>query len=58
MPRVNDIRYIGYGVLDIEKEKRFYLESWKLEEVPSDDDMVYLPLSTMWLTMSRTWTLL
>jgi len=42
MPRVNDIRYIGYGVSDIEKEKRFYLESWKLEEVPSDDDMVYL----------------
>ncbi|WP_371398244.1 VOC family protein [Fretibacter rubidus] len=42
MPRVNDIRYIGYGVSDVEKEKRFYLESWKLEEVPSDDDMVYL----------------
>lgn len=42
MPRVNDIRYIGYGVTDLDAEKRFYIESWKLEEVPSQDDMVYL----------------
>ena len=42
MARVNDIRYIGYGVSDMEAEKKFYLESWKLEEVQSDDDMVYL----------------
>lgn len=42
MARVNDIRYIGYGVSDLEAEKRFYIESWKLEEVPSDDGMVYL----------------
>lgn len=42
MARVNDIRYVGYGVVDMEAEKRFYIDSWKLEEVPSDDDMVYL----------------
>lgn len=42
MARVNDIRYIGYGVSDLEAEKRFYIESWKLEEVPSTDGMVYL----------------
>lgn len=42
LARVNDIRYIGYGVSDLEAEKRFYIESWKLEEVPSDDGMVYL----------------
>lgn len=42
MARVNDIRYIGYGVADVEKEKQFYIDSWKLEEVPSDDGMTYL----------------
>lgn len=42
MARVNDIRYIGYGVHDLEAEKRFYIESWKLEEVSSDDGLVYL----------------
>lgn len=42
MAQVNDIRFIGYGVSDLEAEKRFYIESWKLEEVKSPDDMVYL----------------
>jgi len=42
LARVNDIRYIGYGVSDLAAEKRFYMESWKLEEVPSQDGMVYL----------------
>lgn len=42
MARVNEIRYVGYGVVDLEAEKNFYINSWKLEEVPSDDDMVYL----------------
>jgi len=42
LSRVNDIRYVGYGVTDLEAEKQFYIESWKLEEVPSPGDMVYL----------------
>ena len=42
MARVNDIRFIGYGVTDLEAEKQFYVDSWKLEEVPSSDGMVYL----------------
>lgn len=42
MARVNDIRYIGYGVSDLDAEKRFYIDSWKLEEVASSDGMTYL----------------
>lgn len=42
MARVNDIRYVGYGVADVEAEKQFYINAWKLIDVPSDDDMAYL----------------
>ena len=42
MARVNDIRFVGYGVKDLEAERQFYTEAWKLVEVPSDDGMVYL----------------
>lgn len=42
MARVNEIRYVGYGVTNIEAEKKFYTEAWQLIEVPSDDSMVYL----------------
>ena len=42
MSRVNEIRYVGYGLEDIVAEKAFYLDQWGLEEVPSDDGLVYL----------------
>lgn len=42
MARVNDIRFVGYGVKDLDAEKRFYLDAWKLVEMPSDDGLVYL----------------
>lgn len=42
MARVNDIRFVGYGVKDLEAEKRFYVDTWKLVEVPSEDGLVYL----------------
>ena len=30
MARVNDIRFVGYGVPNIEEEARFYIDAWKL----------------------------
>ena len=42
MARVNEIRYVGYGVTNIEAERKFYTDTWQLIEVPSDDGMVYL----------------
>jgi catechol 2,3-dioxygenase-like lactoylglutathione lyase family enzyme len=42
MSRVSDIRYVGYGVKDLEAERRFYVEKWGLVEVPSDDGLVWL----------------
>lgn len=42
LARVSDIRFIGYGVKDIEAETRFYVDAWKLIEVASDDGLVYL----------------
>ncbi len=41
MTKVTDIRYVGYGVTDLEAEREFYRDVWKLEEVPSSDGMVY-----------------
>lgn len=41
MSRVNEIRYVGYGVKDLEAEKRFYEEKWGLEPVSSDDGMAW-----------------
>lgn len=42
LARVSDIRFIGYGVRDLAKEKKFYIDAWQLVEVPSTDGMVYL----------------
>ena len=42
MARVTDVRYVAYGVTNLEEERRFYTQAWGLEEVPSDDGMVYL----------------
>ncbi len=42
MSRVNEIRYVGYGVADLAAEQRFYIETWGLEQVPSDDGLVWL----------------
>ncbi|PTS84470.1 oxidoreductase [Sphingomonas sp. HMWF008] len=41
MARVNEIRYVGYGVSDLEAERTFYSDVWKLREVGTHDDMVY-----------------
>lgn len=41
MSRVTEIRYVGYGVKDLEAERRFYVEEWGLEPVPSDDGMAW-----------------
>ncbi|WP_428152159.1 VOC family protein [Brevundimonas sp.] len=45
MARVSEIRYVGYGVTDIEAERRFYGELWGLQEVPvtdgSDPDLIH-----------------
>ena len=41
MTRVTEIRYVGYGVTDLEAEKTYYAEAFGLEQVPSDDDMVW-----------------
>jgi catechol-2,3-dioxygenase len=38
---VTDIRYVGYAVADLEAERQFYRDIWKLNEVPADDGMVY-----------------
>jgi len=42
MSRVNEIRYVGYGVKDLEAEKAFYLEKWGLVQVPSTDGLTWL----------------
>ena len=41
MSRVTEIRYVGYGVTDLEGERAFYADSWGLEPVPSDDGMAW-----------------
>jgi catechol-2,3-dioxygenase len=41
MSRVTEIRYVGYGVKDLAAEQAFYLDQWGLEQVPSDDGMVW-----------------
>ena len=42
MSRVSEIRYVGYGVKDLESERRFYVEKWGLVEVPGGDGLVWL----------------
>jgi len=41
MARVSDIRYVGYGVTDLEAERRFYADTWGLREVGEKDGMVH-----------------
>ena len=41
MSRVTEIRYVGYGVTDVEAEKRYYSEVFGLEPVASDDGMAW-----------------
>ncbi len=41
MSRVTEIRYVGYGVTDLEAERAFYADQWGLELVASDDGMVW-----------------
>ena len=41
MSRVTEIRYIGYGVTDIEAERRYYGEVFGLDPVPSDDGLAW-----------------
>ena len=41
MARVTEIRYVGYGVPDLEAERTFYRDKWGLREVGERDGMVY-----------------
>jgi len=41
MSRVTEIRYVGYGVPDLEAERVFYRDKWGLKEVAERDGMVY-----------------
>jgi catechol 2,3-dioxygenase-like lactoylglutathione lyase family enzyme len=41
MARVSEIRYVGYGVTDLETERKFYTDTWGLREVAGPDDMAY-----------------
>ena len=41
MSRVTEIRYVGYGVPDLEAERAFYRDKWGLKEVAERDGMVY-----------------
>lgn len=42
MSRVTDIRYVGYGVEDLDAERAFYTDAWGLEEVASADGLCWL----------------
>jgi catechol 2,3-dioxygenase-like lactoylglutathione lyase family enzyme len=42
MSRVNEIRYVGYGVSDLAAEKDFYVGKWGLVQVPSTDGLIWL----------------
>ncbi len=42
LARVNDIRFVGYAVADLEAETKFYLDAWKLDLVHKDEKVVYL----------------
>ena len=41
MTRVTEIRYVGYALPDVEAERAFYADQWKLVEAGSRDGMVY-----------------
>jgi len=42
MVRVNEIRYVGFGVPDLNAEIEFYRETWGLREAFTHSGMVYL----------------
>jgi catechol 2,3-dioxygenase-like lactoylglutathione lyase family enzyme len=41
MTRVNEIRYVGYGVTDLDAEVAFYRDVWGLREATTHQGMVY-----------------
>jgi catechol 2,3-dioxygenase-like lactoylglutathione lyase family enzyme len=41
MSRVTEIRYVGYAVPDLEAERAFYADQWKLVEAGEKDGMTY-----------------
>lgn len=41
MSRVTEIRYVGYAVTQLERERSFYRDVWGLKEVGEQDGMVY-----------------
>jgi catechol 2,3-dioxygenase-like lactoylglutathione lyase family enzyme len=41
MSRVTDIRYVGYGVVDFDTERRFYGKTWGLTEVAARDGIAW-----------------
>jgi len=41
MNRVTEIRYVGYAVPDLEAERAFYADQWKLVDAGEKDGMVY-----------------
>jgi catechol 2,3-dioxygenase-like lactoylglutathione lyase family enzyme len=41
MSRVTEIRYVGYAVCDLEAERAFYADKWKLKQVHEADGLVY-----------------
>lgn len=41
MSRVTDIRYVGYAVPDLEAERAFYRDQWKLKEAHEESGLVY-----------------
>jgi len=41
MSRITEIRYVGYALPELEAERAFYAEQWKLVEMGEKDGMVY-----------------
>ena len=41
MSKVTEIRYVGYGVPDLETERAFYRDQWGLKQVHAQGDLVY-----------------
>ena len=41
MARINEIRYVGYGVPDLEAERAFYRDCWGLREAGEQDGMAF-----------------
>ena len=42
MSKVTDIRYVGYGVVDLSAEQSFYADKWGLTQVAEQDGAVYM----------------